>query len=227
MTTPIVIMAGGLGERLHPLTNHKSKTMLPVGGTPILEHIIDGFASQGFKKIWLSVNYKADLIESYFGNGNSKGIKIKYVHESKPMGSGGALHMVPLFNGPFIVSNGDVLVNPVVNYGELMEFHARSNAEATVCLALYQHQVPFGVARFDAEFFKGLDEKPIKNFQVNAGIYVFDPTVLDKLPQGPFVMTDLLDSLSSLAAYPIKGHWQDVGRFESYARANAEWQPLV
>jgi NDP-sugar pyrophosphorylase family protein len=212
-------MAGGRGERLHPLTLHEPKPLLPVGGTPILEHILNNFGQQGFRRIWISVNYKKELIKQYFGNGESRGLKIKYIEESDRMDSGGALHLAPKFKGPFIVSNADVLVTPPVNYGHLMEHHARSNADATICLGLYQHQVPYGVARFNKEFFTGLDEKPIENFQVNGGIYVFNPEVLDKLPPGPFPMTDLFSNLE-LSAYPIKGYWQDVGHFEDYARAN-------
>ena len=220
--TPIVLMAGGLGQRLHPLTDKTPKPLLNVGGKPILEQIIDGFATQGFKKFWISVGYKADLIEKHFGNGSSKGLKIRYIREDKPLGTAGALNLLPIFGVPFIVCNADVLAK--IEYGRLMEHHARSNAQATVCLGLHQYQVPFGVAVFEDERLVGFREKPIENIQVNAGIYVLDPTALTHLPEGRSDMTDLLDKLE-LSAYPIEGYWTDVGHFESYARANAEWQP--
>lgn len=222
--TPIVLMAGGRGQRLHPLTDTRPKPLLNVGGKPILEQIIDQFVSQGFKRFWISVGYKAELIERHFGNGSSKGLKIKYIHEDQPLGTAGSLNLLPVFGVPFIVSNADVLVHPTIQYGRLMEHHARSNAQATVCLGLHQYQVPYGVAVFEDERLVAFREKPIENIQVNAGIYVLDPTALAYLPEGRSDMTDLLDKLE-LSAYPIEGHWIDVGHFESYARANAEWQP--
>jgi len=222
--TPIVLMAGGRGQRLHPLTDTRPKPLLNVGGKPILEQIIDGFASQGFKKFWISVGYKADLIEKHFGNGSNKGLKIRYIHEEQPLGTAGALNLLPVFGVPFIVCNADILAK--VEYGRLMEHHARSNAQATVCLGLHQYQVPFGVAVFEDERLVAFREKPIENIQVNAGIYVLDPTALAHLPEGRSDMTDLLDKLE-LSAYPIEGYWTDVGHWESYARANAEWQPSV
>lgn len=207
--------------RLHPLTEHTPKPLLEVGGKPIIEQIIDGFARQGFKKFWLCLGYKAALIENYFGNGASRGLKIKYVHEDEPLGTGGALKLLPTFEVPFIVSNADVLAR--VTYGNLMERHARSGAMATVCLALHQVQIPYGVADFDGEEFIGLREKPIENVQVNAGIYVLEPDALDQAPEGRFDMPDLLDQLGRLGHYPIEGHWIDVGGFKDLARANGEW----
>ncbi len=195
--------------------------MLKVGGKPILEQIIDGFSRQGFKKFWLCVNYKKELIEAHFGNGEGRGLKIKYIHEDKPLGTGGALNLLPKFDVPFIVSNADILTR--LQYGELMEHHARSNALATVCLGLYQMQIPYGVADFVNDEFVGLREKPIENIQVNAGIYVLEPEALDHAPKGRFDMPDLIKRLDRLSAYPIQEYWCDVGNFESYATANAEW----
>ncbi len=222
MTTPVVLMAGGRGQRLHPLTDTRPKPLLNVGGKPILEQIIDGFVKQGFKKFWISLGYKGDLIAAHFGNGASRGIKIKYMDEVQPLGTAGSLNLMPRPEVPFIVCNADILAK--VEYGRLMEHHARSNAQATVCLGLHQYQVPYGVAVFEDERLVAFREKPIENIQVNAGIYVLDPTALALLPEGPSDMPDLLDKLE-LSAYPIEGYWTDVGHFESYARANAEWQP--
>ena len=214
-------MAGGRGLRLHPLTEKHPKSLLKVGGKPILEQIIDGFAAQGFRRFWLCVNYKAELIEGYFGNGEARGLKIKYVHEDEPLGTGGALALLPRFEVPFIVCNADVLAH--IEYGKLMEFHARANAQATICLALHQTQIPFGVAEFEDDQFTGLREKPIEEFLVNAGVYVLDPTALDSAPDGRFDMPDLIARLDRLAAYPVEGYWIDIGRWEDYGRANAEW----
>ena len=217
-------MAGGRGLRLHPLTEKSPKPLLHVGGKPILEQIIDGFAAQGFRKFWLCVNYKAELIEAHFGNGEGRNIKIKYIHESEPLGTGGALRLLPPFEVPFIVCNADVLTK--VSYGHLMEHHARANAQATVCLALHQYQVPYGVAEFngaDAESLIGISEKPVLSALVNAGIYVLEPKALEHAPEDAFDMPDLIGKLDRLAHYPIEGYWVDVGRFEDLARANGEW----
>ena len=218
--TPVVIMCGGRGLRLHPLTEKTPKPLLRVGTHPILETIVTGFAEQGFKRLWLAVNYHADLIEGYFGNGQGRGVKIRYLHEREPLGTAGALALLPGFDVPFIVSNADVLTK--VSYGHLMEAHARSGALATVCTALHQQQIPYGVvSNGDAGF--NIREKPIENFQVNAGIYVIEPEALEQLPKGRFDMPELLLSLEKVNIFPIEDFWYDIGGFEEYARANAEW----
>ena len=196
--------------------------MLKVGGKPILEQIIEAFSNQGFKKFWLCLNYKADVIQGYFGDGASRGVKIRYVHEEHPMGTGGALNLLPKFDRPFIVSNADVLAR--IKYGELMEFHARSNAVATVCLGLHQYQVPYGVAEVKGEFLVGIQEKPIESRPVIGGIYVLDPKALEHAPLGHFDMPDLIAKLDTVAAYPIEGFWVDVGHFDALMAANQEWE---
>lgn len=219
--TPVVLMCGGRGLRLHPLTDTHPKPLFRVGGKPILEQIIEGFAAQGFRKFWLCVNYRAGLIENHFGAG-THGTKIRYIHEAAPLGTAGALRMLPKFDRPFIVSNGDILTR--IAYGTLMETHARANAQATVCLALHQYQVPFGVAVFEDGQFTGLREKPIENITVNAGVYVLDPSAVALLPEGPSDMPDLIGRCKPLACYPIEDSWFDVGSFVDLARANNEWR---
>jgi len=225
--TPVLIQAGGRGLRLHPLTDHNPKPLLKVGGKPILETIIDGFAAQGFRRIWLSVHYRADLIKGHFGDGSEKGVKIKYLEEKSPQGTGGALRLLPRWDKPFIVSNADVLTK--INYGHLMEAHARANVLATVCAGLYQQQIKYGVIDSEDGRLLRVREKPIENFQVNAGIYVLEPDARDFAPEGPFDMTDLIERLpqagarAGAAVYPLTDYWCDIGGFEDYARANAEW----
>ncbi len=214
-------MCGGRGERLHALTKHTPKPMLPVGDKPMIESIIEGFRDQGFKKFWLCVHYKADLIKDYFGNGEGLGVKIKYTEEREPLGTGGALRLLPKFDVPFIVCNADVLTR--ISYGELMTFHGQSNCKATVCLALHQYQVEFGVAEVEDGRLIRMKEKPIENFLINGGVYVIDPSALDDAPEGRFDMPELIDRLDSVAAYPIHDYWRDVGRFNDLERARAEW----
>lgn len=218
---PVIIMAGGRGLRLHPLTEKTPKPLLQVGRKPLLETIIDGFAEQGFRKFWLCLGYKAGLIQAHFGNGEGRGIKIRYVVETQPLGTAGALKLLPEFDVPFIVSNADVLAR--VKYGHLMDAHARSNADATVCLALHQRQVPFGVAETDdMNRLLTLREKPIHSWAVNAGLYVLNPGVRDKAEGDVFDMPDLIARLDDVNTYAIEDFWLDVGHFESLARANAE-----
>lgn len=219
--TPVVLMAGGRGLRLDPLTAHKPKPLLGVGGKPILEQIVGRFAAQGFKRFWFCVNYKADLIVAHFGNGVQFGVKISYVHETEPLGTGGALRLLPQFDVPFIVHNADILTR--VNYGALMEAHARADAEATMCLALVLNQIPYGVAQFDDHgVYRGLLEKPIHEELVNAGIYVVSPEAMAKLPTGAFGMPEFLERLGNVALYPIEEDWRDVGTFADYGRAHGE-----
>lgn len=220
--TPVVIMAGGRGERLHGLTQHTPKPLLHVGDKPMVESIIEGFRDQGFKKIWLCIHYKAELIKDHFGDGSRLGVRVRYTEEEHPLGTGGALRLLPRFEIPFIVCNADVLTK--VSYGHLMEHHARSNAEATMCLALHQHQIEFGVVDTEDGYVTGLREKPIENYAINGGIYVLEPDAIDHAPEGPFDMPDLISRLDRVAAYPIHDQWIDVGRFNDLQQARAEWR---
>ena len=215
---PVVIMAGGRGERLHPLTEKTPKPMLPVGGKPILETVIDGYTSQGFRRFYLCVNYRKECIEGYFGDGSSRGVSIHYTHEKRPMGTAGALALLPEFDEPAIVSNADVIAK--VDYLDLLEHHKSSGADATACASLYQHQIPYGVIQSDeCGFLQGVREKPIEDFPVMAGIYVLEPHVMAGV-DGRCDMPDLL-ARYLVSVYAIQGYWCDVGRWEDYARANA------
>ena len=227
--TLVVIMAGGRGTRLHPLTEHTPKPMLRVGSKPILETILGRFVAQGFKRFVFSVNYRAEVIERYFGDGARWGVAISYVREDRPLGTAGALgRLTPRPDEPIIVANGDVLAD--LDYRAMLRAHEKSGALATVALGLHQYQIPFGVPRLDGggEVVR-LDEKPIENTAVSAGIYVLSPAALTALNGGRLDMPDLLgrlvaqgqeDGTPAVATYPIEGHWIDVGRFEDLGRAN-------
>jgi NDP-sugar pyrophosphorylase family protein len=214
----VVIMAGGRGERLRPLTDHDPKPMLRLGSKPMLECVIDRFVEQGFRDFILTVHYRADLIRRYFGDGAKWGVSIRYVEEDEPLGTAGALRLLPPMDGPFIVANADVIVD--IDYAALLDHHASRDALATMCLAVYQHQVPYGVVDTEGPFVSGMREKPIEAWPVNAGVYVISPALLPHVPDGFVSMPDLLAGVPGfVAAYPVDGYWQDVGRFEDYARA--------
>ena len=229
MTVLVVIMAGGRGLRLNPLTEHTPKPMLKVGSKPILETILCRFIAQGFKQFTFAVHYRAEVIVRHFGGGERWGARVAYLHEPGPLGTAGALGLLALQPGaPFIVANGDVLAD--LDYRAMLWAHEKSGAVATVALGLHQYQIPFGVPRVnDAGEVVRLDEKPIENTAVSAGIYVLSPEALSALDGGRMDMPELLlkliergqeDGVPAVVTYPIEGHWIDVGRFEDLGRAN-------
>lgn len=197
--------------------------MLLVGSSPILEQIVEMYARQGFKQFTFCLGYRGDQIESYFGDGERLGVSISYVHESEPLGTAGALSLIKRPDGPFIVTNADVLTELDAN--DLVKFHKDKLVLATVCTALYQHQVRYGVVDCDGHKYLRMREKPIENFSVNAGIYVLSPKALKMIPAAYCDMPTIIDSVSKIGAgvatYPLRKNWQDVGTWEDYARANA------
>jgi dTDP-glucose pyrophosphorylase len=222
----VVIMAGGLGTRLRPLTEDCPKPMLPVGDKPILEHIVDRFASAGFSRIFIAVNYKSHMIESHFGDGSPWGVTIEYLYETKALGTIGAVSLLPRRpERPVVVMNGDLMTK--VPWSRLIDFHEENGRLATVGVREYDFQVPYGVVEVDGPRLTGLVEKPVEKFFVNAGIYVLEPEVLDLIPKGEhFDVTTLLNRLihegRHPAVFPIREYWIDVGRMEDYVRANAD-----
>lgn len=219
--TRVLVMAGGRGLRLHPLTETRPKPLLRVGSKPIIRTIIDDFVNQGFTNIWLALRYKAALIQEYFGDGSSIGATLHYVIEDEPLGTAGALNLLP--RGEMtIVSNADVLCR--LDYNDLMKSHVDSGCHATVCTALHQQQVHFGVIEVANGRMIGVREKPIESFQVNAGIYVVSDLAMSYAPySGSFMMTDLLSAIPDgrVNVYPIESYWLDIGRFEDLGRAMA------
>ena len=223
----IVIMAGGLGTRLRPLTEDIPKPLIPVGDKPLLETIIENFLRQNFTKFCICLNYKGHLISDHFGDGSKWGAEITYVREKTKLGTAGALNLVtPKPSEPMIVMNGDLLTQ--VNFESLLDFHSQEDAAATMCIREYDFQVPFGVIEIDQQRIKSIDEKPIQQFYVNAGIYVLNPDVLSFLPGiEPSDMTVLFEKIISsgnqAAVFPIKEYWVDVGRVDDLERAKREY----
>lgn len=221
--TLVVLMAGGRGLRLHPLTEKTPKPMLHVGEKPILQQIVEGFQEQGFDRFVFCVGYRAEVIRSYFGDGARFGCEIAYIQDpaGQPTGTAGALrHLGLAADDPIIVQNADILTT--VDYGELLRFHSGRTADATICAANHMYQVPYGVLNIEGDYLASTpDEKPIKSWPVNAGIYVLNASVLGMIPEGPSDMPDLIDRLKTVAVYQIRNHWTDVGTFESLERARA------
>ena len=223
----VVLMAGGLGTRLRPLTENFPKPLLAVGGKPILESILESFAEQGFKQIFLSVNYKAEMIQSHFGAGERWGVRVDYLQESTRLGTAGALSLLPSMpSAPMIVMNGDLLTR--ANFDGLLAFHRDQGAAATMAVREYDYQVPYGVVRLDGARITAIEEKPLQRYFINAGIYVLSPEVLRHLPaQGFFDMPSLFEKLiaagETTAAYPLREYWLDVGQRDEFERAQKEW----
>lgn len=223
----VVIMAGGLGTRLRPMTNDCPKPMLKVGGRPILETLLQNLKEQGFYRIYLSVNYMADLIMDYFGDGSAFGVEIKYLREEKRLGTAGALSLLPEPpTEPLVVMNGDLLTK--VNFQYLFDFHKQHKVVATMCVREYDFQVPYGVVKVDQHRMVSIEEKPVHKFFVNAGIYVLNPQVINVIPNNnycdmPAVFEKLAQEGQDCAAFPIREYWLDIGRVNDFDRASCEF----
>lgn len=223
---PVFIMAGGFGKRLHPLTENIPKPLLRVGNRPIIETIIEQFIDHGFHDFFISIHYKSEQIREYFKDGSQYGVNIHYVHEDKPLGTAGSLGLLPdgLPDLPIIVMNGDLLTN--VDFKDLLDFHNNSNTEATMCVREYDIQVPFGVVDIDGGRIAKIREKPIHKFFVNAGIYVLNKNLVDKVDGKCYLdMPDFLENelkSKGINAFPIHEYWLDIGRIEEYTKANQD-----
>ena len=224
----VILMVGGLGTRLRPLTNDVPKPMLDVGNKPILHTIVENFAKYGYTDIIMCVNYKSEIIKEYFGNGDKFGVKIEYVLENQRMGTAGALSLLKERpKDDFFVMNGDLLTN--VNFEYLHEYHKYSNALASICIRKYEMQVPYGVVNVRANKVTSIEEKPTQSFFVSAGIYMFSPIVLDFIPKGvfydmPTLISELLKHDFPIHPFPIREYWLDIGRMDEYRRANDEYE---
>jgi NDP-sugar pyrophosphorylase family protein len=221
----IVVMAGGVGSRLRPHTDACPKPMLPVAGKPMLEHIIRRAKLQGFTHFVLAIHYLGHMIEEHFGDGARFGVQIDYLREQEPLGTAGALSLLSQRPGiPFIVTNGDVISD--IRYGELLDFHGRHDAAATMAVRLHEMQHPFGVVHMQGVDIVGFEEKPVARSHINAGVYVLSSSALDLLKRGdhcdmPSLFERLQSSGARTVAYPMHEPWLDVGRPDDLERAQA------
>jgi dTDP-glucose pyrophosphorylase/predicted transcriptional regulator len=227
-TNWVVLMAGGLGTRLQPLTDECPKPLLKVGNKPLLQIILESFIEYGFRKFYIAVHYKAEMIKAFCGDGTRWNAEIRYLFEDRKMGTAGALGLLPERpKDTLFVMNGDVLTK--VNWQHLIDFHKSHRARATMGVRDYHFQFPYGVVKTDQQRLTAIDEKPVQRFFVNAGIYVLEPEVLDLVPaHSPYDMTSLFEKLIAdkheTVVFPIREYWMDIGRLEDFERADGDYK---
>lgn len=225
-SNPVLIMAGGLGSRLKPLTDDMPKPMLTVGNKPILQTIIEQFRNSGFDNIYISVNYKSDIIKNYFRDGSDFDVNITYIEETKRMGTAGAIKLAQKYlDEPFFVMNGDILTT--INYKEFLEFHIENNFSMSIGSREYEMQVPYGVLERDELSVTSLKEKPVYSYTVSGGMYVLNPDIVDMIPEDEFyditqLINSVVDNNLKVGSFPIREYWMDIGRIEDYNQANQD-----
>lgn len=226
----VVLMAGGHGTRLYPLTNDCPKPLLKVGGKPVLETILQSFLDSGFYRFCFTVHYKAEMIEEYFATGAKWGAEISYIKEKEKMGTAGALGMIqdtcPL---PTIVMNADILTK--VNYSHLLSFHEEQASDATMCVREYKTQIPYGVVHLSQHQVKAIEEKPVYENFVSAGINVFDSSILKRSSNlcsldMPDFFNALIAEKRKIVAFPVREYWIDIGRMSDFERANGDFSEV-
>lgn len=232
LNNPVFLMAGGFGTRLYPLTQECPKPLLKVGDKPILELILDGFIKAGFQRFFISTHYLPEMVKEYFGDGSRWGVSICYTHEEVPLGTGGALGLLPHdeINEPLLMMNGDLLTN--LNYRELLDFHLDNPSVATMCVREFEYQVPYGVVESNGHLLCSMIEKPIQKFFVNAGIYVLSPELVKSVKSKsridmPMLLERSIEAGSNVTIFPVHEYWLDIGRMEDFKRAQTEFRTLL
>jgi len=228
----VFLMAGGFGTRLHPLTHDCPKPLLKVGDKPILELILESLISAGFHRFFISTHYLPGMVRDHFGDGKRWGVSIRYTHEDEPLGTGGALGLLPHeeINEPLLMMNGDLLTT--LNYRDLLQFHNDHDNIATMCVRDFEYQVPYGVIKGEGHLMRSMIEKPVHKFFVNAGVYVLAPGLVKSVQRHTRVdMPTLLEQ--SIAAghqvtmFPVHEYWLDIGRMEDFTKAQVEFGSLA
>lgn len=224
---PVFLMAGGFGSRLKPLTDACPKPMLKVGDKPILEIVLNSFIRAGFHNFYISLHYMPEQIQAYFGDGSRWNVSINYIYEQEPLGTGGALGLLPdsLPDLPLILMNGDLLTT--IDFEQLLQFHNKQLADATMCVRDYEYQIPFGVINGDGNKVTGMIEKPIQRLFVNAGIYVVSPKVRKQVKANqridmPTLLEQNIEKNNAVLMFPIHEYWLDIGRIDDYQRAQID-----
>jgi dTDP-glucose pyrophosphorylase len=221
-----VVMAGGLGMRLRPLTDDIPKPMLPIGSRPLLELIVEQLQKAGIRRVNLTTNFKGEVISNHFGNGQDFGVEINYVREDQPLGTAGALSLIEESDEPLLVINGDILTR--LDFGAMLNFHREQQADLTVAVRQYEFTVPYGVVDTNGVDVMGISEKPSIRQFINAGIYLLNPSVTRFIPQGqPFDIPELIERLiadkRTVVCFPIREYWLDIGKADQYDQAKADF----
>lgn len=225
-TGQAVVMAGGLGTRLQPFTNHTPKPLVPIGGRPILDHTLSHLRRSGIENVVISLNHMGDQIRRHIGTGRRRDLKIDYVTETRRLGTAGALVLLdPRPVKPFLVINGDLVTN--LNYARLLEFQQKEGYEMVLCVRQHAIKIPYGVVEVEGNCVCGLREKPNVESFINAGIYVLTPGCISLIPPDTyFDMTDLVQAVRQaggrVGVFPIIEYWRDIGRPEDLEAANLE-----
>jgi len=221
---PVFIMAGGFGSRLKPLTDNCPKPMLPIGDRPMLAHILDLFIKQGFSNFFISTHYMPEVIYEYFGDGDEYGCKITYVHEESPLGTGGALSLLPenLPRLPLVMINGDILTD--VDFTKMIDAHQKNKNDITMCLREEEHQVAYGLVETTDGIIQRMVEKPTYRYLINSGIYVLSPAAVSSVKANcKMDLPSLVESRIALGfrvgEFRSHGYWLDVGRMSDYQKA--------
>jgi dTDP-glucose pyrophosphorylase/CBS domain-containing protein len=222
-----MVMAGGFGQRLRPMTADLPKPMIPIGDRPVMEHILTHLREAGIHRVNVTTHYRPEKITSYFGDGSALGLDIRYVEEKEPLGTAGALGLIDVPTEPMLVINGDILTR--LDFGAMATFHREHRALLTVAVRRYDVDVPYGVVETEGIRVHALSEKPRLSFFVNAGIYLLQPEVYSYLPEGQrFDMTDLIQSLldegREVVSFPIREYWLDIGEHADYQRAQEDFR---
>jgi dTDP-glucose pyrophosphorylase len=224
---PVLLVAGGFGTRLQPLTNDCPKPLLKVGQKPILEVSIENFVSAGFRRFFISTHYMPEMIHEQIGDGSRWGVSIRYIHEEKPQGTGGCLGLLPHeeIDLPLVMMNGDLLTN--LNFHNLLAFHQDHRGIATMCVREYEHRVPYGVIQNAGQSISSIVEKPVYRYFINAGIYLLNPELVASVKPGtridmPTLLEQQISNGKSVNMFPVHEYWLDIGRMEDFQRAQQE-----
>lgn len=227
LENPVFLMAGGFGKRLYPLTQDCPKPMLKVGDKPILELILQSFADVGFHRFYISTHYLPDVIRDHFGDGSRWNVSIQYVHENAPLGTGGALGLLPHdeIDLPMFLMNGDLLTR--VDYRSLLDYHERHEGSATLCVREYENQIPYGVIKSDGHRITQIVEKPIQRCFISAGIYMLSPDLIRRVAPGeridmPTLLEREIGAGRNVNMFPVHEYWLDIGRMDDFQRAQQE-----
>ncbi|PZW86954.1 CBS domain protein [Pseudomonas sp. 2848] len=228
---PVFLMAGGFGTRLRPLTHNCPKPLLKVGDKPILELILERFIAAGFHRFFISTHYMPEMIRQHFGDGSRWGVSIAYVHEDEPLGTGGALGLLPheQIDLPLFLMNGDLLTT--LNFLNVLEFHESHGGAATMCVREYEYCVPYGVIQSEGHRIRSMVEKPVQKFFINAGIYLLSPALVKSVQPGtridmPTLLEREIAAGRDVNMFPVHEYWLDIGRMEDFQRAQHEFTSL-